>query len=249
MQNKIKCFYLLAFLLTSTTFISISAQPLMKPPASTIEIEIDTSAEITFSETNYDFGAIEEGTLVTQVYTFTNTGSEPLILVDAKGSCGCTVPEWPKEPILPGETASLTVQFNSKNKRGKRNQKITITTNTSPPQTFLYLSGTIIQSEESEEPGFDFQEPETPVRKKENCFAIYPNPTAEVLSLQMNDYFGKDAIISILSDKGQLMAKRKVNVIEGTVEFRVDHYPAGTYYAKVQVAGQQPESRCFVVVD
>lgn len=98
---------------------------------------------IEFAESTYDFGSIPEGEIVTHTYSFTNTGSEPLIISDAKGSCGCTVPKKPTAPIAPGETGEIVVEFNSKNKRGKRNQKVTLTANTNPPQTFLYLTGEV----------------------------------------------------------------------------------------------------------
>ena len=98
---------------------------------------------VTFEETEFDFGTVPEGEKVSHVYNFTNTGSEPLILSDAKGSCGCTVPKWPREPIAPGESSEITVEFNSKNKAGARNQKVTITANTNPPQTFIYLKGNV----------------------------------------------------------------------------------------------------------
>lgn len=100
-----------------------------------------------FNETTFDFGTVPEGEKVAHTYTFTNTGNEPLILSDAKGSCGCTVPQWPREPIAPGEDAVVTVEFNSKGKKGKRNQKVTITANTNPPQTFIYLTGEVLGGE------------------------------------------------------------------------------------------------------
>jgi hypothetical protein len=97
-----------------------------------------------FEETTYDFGTVVDGEMVSHTYKFTNTGSEPLVLSDAKGSCGCTVPQWPREPIAPGQSGDITVEFNSKNKKGKRNQKVTITANTNPPQTFIYLTGEVL---------------------------------------------------------------------------------------------------------
>lgn len=91
----------------------------------------------------YDFGTVTEGEIVTKTFEFTNTGNEPMIVSDAKGSCGCTVPSKPTAPIAPGETGEITVQFNSKNKQGPRNQKVTVTANTNPAQTFIYLTGTV----------------------------------------------------------------------------------------------------------
>ena len=101
---------------------------------------------MTFEETEFDFGTVNEGEKVSHTYTFTNEGDEPLILSNAKGSCGCTVPSWPREPIAPGATGEITVEFNSKNKKGKRNQKVTITANTNPPQSFIYLKGDVTPS-------------------------------------------------------------------------------------------------------
>lgn len=91
----------------------------------------------------FDFGTVTEGEIVSHTFKFKNTGSEPLIISDAKGSCGCTVPSKPTAPIAPGEDGEITVQFNSKNKKGARNQKVTITSNTNPAQTFIYLTGTV----------------------------------------------------------------------------------------------------------
>ncbi len=107
---------------------------------------------IAFTETTFDFGIVEEGEVVSHTYTFTNSGSETLVLSDAKGSCGCTVPSWPREPIAPGQSAEMTVTFNSKNKKGKRNQKVTVTANTNPPQTFIYLTGEVAPGADSAAP-------------------------------------------------------------------------------------------------
>ena len=116
-------------------------------PAATPEVPAGPTTTMTFGETEFDFGTVQEGEQVAHTYTFTNTGSEPLILSDAKGSCGCTVPDWPREPIAPGAEAEVTVEFNSKGKKGKRNQKVTITANTNPPQTFIYLTGEVLSTE------------------------------------------------------------------------------------------------------
>lgn len=98
---------------------------------------------MTFAETDFNFGTVLEGEKVSHTYKFTNTGNEPLILSNAQGSCGCTVPKWPREPIPPGESADIVVEFNSQGKRGTRNQKVTITANTNPPQSFIYLKGEV----------------------------------------------------------------------------------------------------------
>lgn len=118
-----------------------AANKLDAPAAAAVPTGPTTVME--FDETEFDFGMVDEGEKVSHTYNFKNTGSEPLILSNAKGSCGCTVPKWPKEPIAPGESGVITVEFNSKNKKGKRNQKVTITSNTDPAQTFIYLKGEV----------------------------------------------------------------------------------------------------------
>lgn len=98
---------------------------------------------ITYEQTDYDFGTVKEGELVRHTYKFKNTGSEPLVISTAKGSCGCTVPKWPSEPIPPGGTGQIDVQFDSKGKPGKQTKRVTVTANTVPAQTFLNITGTV----------------------------------------------------------------------------------------------------------
>lgn len=213
--------------------------------------EIIPITTINFIETEYDFGTIQSGEKVTQIYTFTNTGNEPLIISNARGSCGCTVPAWPKAPILPGETASIEVEFNSKNKRGQRNQKITIIANTNPEMTFLYLHGIVETADDT--PAVTVEtldinlQPEVIDIESLNCVAVYPNPTSDILKLDLGNNEGKKAIVRIFSKTGQLMAERPIISIDGTLEFEVHHYPAGTYYASVQIENQKAVSHCFVV--
>lgn len=92
--------------------------------------ETKKGPEITFEENSFDFGDIKEGDVVEHVFKFENTGTEPLIISNAKVSCGCTVPNYPKgEPIAPGATAELTVKFNSRGKMGQQNKIIRIVSN------------------------------------------------------------------------------------------------------------------------
>ena len=202
-------------------------------PSRQIATPAGPTTEIEFEELEYDFGTIIEGEKVSQVFTFTNTGDTPLILVDAKGSCGCTVPQWPREPIMPGETASITVEFNSKGKKGKRRQMVTITANTQPPQTFLALTGEVDPRSDDDLAGDPLPATETETKLSPDCFAIFPNPTSEILKLDIEaSNFGKTAQIAIFSKTGQVMAKRRIEALDGTVEFNVGHYPAGTTLSK-----------------
>jgi len=83
-----------------------------------------------FAEVEHDFGTINEGDIAEHTFSFTNTGKTPLVITNAKGSCGCTVPSYPKQPIAPGATAELLVKFNSKGKPNKQQKTVTITANT-----------------------------------------------------------------------------------------------------------------------
>ncbi|QJW91376.1 DUF1573 domain-containing protein [Spirosoma taeanense] len=93
---------------------------------------------ITFAETGvFDFGQLTEGDTVEHVFKFTNTGEFPLIINNITASCGCTTPEWPREPVAPGATSSIRVRFNSRGKSGEQNKTVTVFANTNPSMTDL----------------------------------------------------------------------------------------------------------------
>lgn len=98
---------------------------------------------ISFTETRHDFGAIKQDTKNSKVFTFTNTGSEPLIIEDAKGSCGCTVPVYPKEPIKPGETGEIMVDYSPGKQQGSQTKTVTLTANTDPITTVLTITADV----------------------------------------------------------------------------------------------------------
>ena len=101
-------------------------------------------AEIFFPDSLAVFGEVEEGTIVDVQFEFTNTGESPLAISRAYSTCGCTVPEWPKAPVLPGEKGALHVRFDTSGKVGKQNKPIYITANTLPATTKVYLIGEVI---------------------------------------------------------------------------------------------------------
>lgn len=90
----------------------------------------DGAPVISFSKTEHDFGTINEGDIVETNFKFKNTGKSALIITNAVGSCGCTVPEWPKEPIPVGEEGQIKVKFNSSGKPNNQRKTVTLTTNT-----------------------------------------------------------------------------------------------------------------------
>jgi len=85
--------------------------------------------EISFEETEHDFGTIDQGTAVEHTFKFTNTGNAPLVITNATSSCGCTVPTWTKKPIAPGETGEMLVKFNGSG-QNQVTKTVTITANT-----------------------------------------------------------------------------------------------------------------------
>jgi hypothetical protein len=101
-------------------------------------------AAISFPDSLAVFGEVEEGTIVDVQFEFTNTGESPLAISRAYSTCGCTVPEWPKAPVLPGEKGALHVRFDTRGKVGKQNKPIYITANTLPATTKVYLIGEVI---------------------------------------------------------------------------------------------------------
>lgn len=112
------------------------ASGLMAQDATTVAVPTTT---IEFTETEFHFGTIDEGDKVEHIFVFTNTGDEPLIIEKCKGSCGCTVPQCPKEPIAPGATAEIKVVFNSKGKKNHQEKRVTVTANTDPIQTIIKI--------------------------------------------------------------------------------------------------------------
>ena len=86
--------------------------------------------KMSFEEEVYDFGTITSGESVEHEFTFKNTGEAPLVISNAKASCGCTVPSWTKEPIKPGESGNMLVKFNSRGKKNQQNKMVRITANT-----------------------------------------------------------------------------------------------------------------------
>jgi len=102
-------------------------------------IELDTDI--------YDFGEITQGESVSTEFILKNIGEAALLIRSAKGSCGCTVPEWPREAVAVGESAAIKVTFNSAGKKGKQNKTVTLVTNAIPSTKVLKITGNILISE------------------------------------------------------------------------------------------------------
>ncbi|MFN6379760.1 MAG: DUF1573 domain-containing protein [Flavobacteriales bacterium] len=100
--------------------------------------------EITFDSIEYDFDTIAIGEKVVHKYNFKNTGEAPLLIADVKPSCGCTtLKDWPKEPIMPGESGTIGVEFNSEGYPGAITKTIMVHTNARPKDVYLKLVGNV----------------------------------------------------------------------------------------------------------
>jgi hypothetical protein len=115
--------------------------------------------KIEFEKETIDYGTIEHKSDGNREFVFKNTGKEPLIITNCKGSCGCTVPTWPKEPIAPGATASIKVKY-ATDRVGPFTKTVTVTSNASTPTKTLKITGKVLP-----DPNAQPQEDLTPVKK------------------------------------------------------------------------------------
>jgi hypothetical protein len=103
--------------------------------------------KITFQETEYSFGDIQQGQKVEHIFTFKNSGTEPLILSNVKTSCGCTATDWPRDPVAPGASDEIKVVFNSAGKMGRQNKVVTVVSNAVNSQEKVKLVGNVLPKE------------------------------------------------------------------------------------------------------
>jgi hypothetical protein len=143
----------LIFLLVSLVLVScnsssdektITTDLVNSPLTANSNAEKVLTPNIEMLETSYNFGEIQQGESVTHDFILKNTGDADLLVSAAKGSCGCTVPEWPKTPIAKGEEAAIKVTFNSAGRSGKQNKTVTLVTNAIPNTKVLTINGNVI---------------------------------------------------------------------------------------------------------
>lgn len=121
---------------------NISNADIIRNPVSA-DTPIDTVnvAKMSFEKQNYEFGEVMEGEIIEHTFKFKNTGKAPLVIQGARSTCGCTVPEWSKDPIQVGEEGEIFVRFDTKNKRARQVKPVIITANSYPATTKVYLRG------------------------------------------------------------------------------------------------------------
>ena len=146
---------LLLSLALVTGFTVVNAQNVKAVDAP--KTENSTNVTIDFVSKVMDYGTIEHNADGARKFVFTNNGTEPLLIKNAKGSCGCTVPTWPREAIAPGATAEIGVKY-ATNRVGKFTKTITLTTNASKKPVILTVKGEVNPAPKEET---------SPVRKTE----------------------------------------------------------------------------------
>lgn len=113
------------------------------PLTATGEIDTNRLARIVFETPVFDFGTVKVGEIVNCEFKFTNTGTVPLSILNARSSCGCTVPEWPNDAIQPGGTGVIKAKFNTEGRPGPQRKMILITANTYPNESRIMLVGVV----------------------------------------------------------------------------------------------------------
>jgi hypothetical protein len=130
---------------TSKENTAVKSQAEVKDQAQEV-VKNPNAPEISFDKTVHDYGTIPYNGDGKCVFEFTNTGKEPLILTNVRSSCGCTVPKWPREPILPGQSDVINVEYKT-NRIGKINKTITVQSNASNPTVVLRITGQVLKQE------------------------------------------------------------------------------------------------------
>lgn len=116
-----------------------------------LNLAVEGGAQINFTEETVDYGTITKGADGNREFIFTNDGNEPLIISSCKGSCGCTVPKCPTEPVLPGETAKIKVKYDT-NRLGKFTKTVTVTSNAGEPVKTVKIMGNVIAADIDQAP-------------------------------------------------------------------------------------------------
>jgi hypothetical protein len=125
--------------------VEIPSEKAIAPPKSRSK-----KAQITFENTIFEFGEIEERDIVEHKFYFTNTGEAALNIKNTSATCGCTVPSYPFIPIEPGEKGYIGVVYNSVGKSGKQLPTITVVSNAQDPVVKISLSGTVTEKKKEE---------------------------------------------------------------------------------------------------
>ena len=113
--------------------------------AARAQTNVTTEAgKFAFKEETHDYGEVPEGPAAEYDFVFKNKGDRPIIITEARGSCGCTIPEWPKEPVLPGKKGIIHVKYNTQGRPGPISKEIYISSNAEQQNMTLHIRGTVV---------------------------------------------------------------------------------------------------------
>jgi Protein of unknown function (DUF1573) len=138
-------FSTIGFSQTTKKPVVTSKSPYKSTASSTKKHAPTNGARIKFLKDKIDFGTIKEDSIVEKTFEFTNVGNTDLVVINATGSCGCTIPTYPNTPIRPGDKGSIVVKFTAKNKFGPQKPTVTVTTNATPRLSKIQLDGWVEQ--------------------------------------------------------------------------------------------------------
>ena len=110
------------------------------------ELLMKDSTTVQVIDTTYNFGTVTDGQKVEYSYRFRNSGNKPLVVANATASCGCTVPQKPEKPIMPGDTGYIKIVFDSKGRVGSAHKSITVISNAKPEFPMLQLTGEVLSN-------------------------------------------------------------------------------------------------------
>lgn len=140
----------LILLISTVSYAQTSVSPNSNgsEAAPVVPVVNPNAGEFKWVEETHDFGTIPQGTPVKNKFEFTNTGKEPIIVSNVQKTCGCTVTEWTKEPVMPGQVGYVTAEFNAA-KEGPFTKAITVQSDAKTPSVKLYFKGTVQKTEQA----------------------------------------------------------------------------------------------------
>lgn len=105
--------------------------------------------KVKFNKMVHDFGKVKEAGVINYSFEVTNIGTAPVVITNVQASCGCTTPEWSKDPIMPGQTKAIKVGYDTKNRPGTINKTITVISNAENSQEILTIKGDVIPKDKT----------------------------------------------------------------------------------------------------
>lgn len=212
------------------------------------------AASFQFEAMEHDFGQVLQGSENPYVFRFKNTSDVPLLIENARGSCGCTVPYYAKEPIPPGGESEIHVVYKPGKQQGKQTKSVTLSANTWPSETILRITAEVLVVDSVMEPALLLADEEQEKDREAiesvspGCFVLFPNPTSHELRMDLKEHIGRAADVRILDTTGKEMLRSRINSISSeTSRLDVAAFPSGIYVVTIQVEGEKPMSQCFVV--